>query len=446
MTSNGIKNQEFIANCIWHRNLCNARQISIKLENALDMSFTLLLNVLNNFRSINDTDPVGLLLSLLTCIGHFSADSTVNITNHITNLNIFLLLIGPSGCGKSKIIAPIKKSIINSIKALGISTENAGIVDDFTTASLSAKLAKSNVIILTDEAEKPLLSMGFYSPSSESSASEPISGCKFFGTIPTTKDTMTYHLEIASHLSFIGATTGRMWHRLIHFYSQGHQSDGFSERFIHYPMPKRKESTANIPESLDYDDVDDENNDLDDDISDDDYEMEKRNNTNKNLPSLSQILIVSQLLGKREFILSRNGTKKFYSKVRQYQELSQLEKQDDVNYGSRMGKSAEILCKLAAIPQNLKISFEILKLLQERNQLQYDNTNFTFIRNATQLIENKYSSINNTLEIEASSCRLAGYLFCSHLIKMLFALYDVAEVLPTEKTSIFESMSRKKII
>ncbi|CAF4386742.1 unnamed protein product, partial [Rotaria magnacalcarata] len=37
-------------------------------------------------------------------------------------------------------------------------------------------------------------------------------------------------------------------------------------------MPKRKESTANIPESLDYDDVDDENNDLDDDISDDDYE------------------------------------------------------------------------------------------------------------------------------------------------------------------------------
>ncbi|CAF2088574.1 unnamed protein product [Rotaria magnacalcarata] len=446
MTSNGIKNQEFTANCIWHRNLCNARQISIKLENALDMSFTLLLNVLNNFRSINDTDPVGLLLSLLTCIGHFSADSTVNITNHITNLNIFLLLIGPSGCGKSKIIAPIKKSIINSIKALGISTENAGIVDDFTTASLSAKLAKSNVIILTDEAEKPLLSMGFYSPSSESSASERISGCKFFGTIPTTKDTMTYHLEIASHLSFIGATTGRMWHRLIHFYSQGHQSDGFSERFIHYAMPKRKESTANIPESLDYDDVDDENNDLDDDISDDDYEMEKRNNTNKNLPSLSQILIVSQLLGKREFILSRNGTKKFYSKVRQYQELSQLEKQDDVNYGSRMGKSAEILCKLAAIAQNLKISIEILKLLQERNQLQYDNTNFTFIRNATQLIENKYSSINNTLEIEASSCRLAGYLFCSHLIKMLFALYDVAEVLPTEKTSIFESMSRKKII
>jgi hypothetical protein len=41
---------------------------------------------------------------------------------------------------------------------------------------------------------------------------------------------MTYHLEIGSHLSFLGATTGRLWHRLISYYAQGHQSDGFSER------------------------------------------------------------------------------------------------------------------------------------------------------------------------------------------------------------------------
>lgn len=134
------------------------------------------------------------------------------------------------GCGKSKVIAPIKKSVINTIKSLGISKDEAGIVDDFTTASLSAKLSKNNVFIVTDEAEKPLLAMGFYSPLSEVSAGDRIAGCKFFGTIPTSKDTMTYHLEIASHLSFVGATTGRLWHRLISYYVQGHQSDGFSER------------------------------------------------------------------------------------------------------------------------------------------------------------------------------------------------------------------------
>jgi hypothetical protein len=38
-------------------------------------------------------------------------------------------------------------------------------VDEFITAPLSAKLAKSNVFIITDEAEKPLLSLGFYLPS-----------------------------------------------------------------------------------------------------------------------------------------------------------------------------------------------------------------------------------------------------------------------------------------
>ncbi len=138
------------------------------------------------------------------------------------------------GCGKSKIVLPIKKAVINTIKSLGISKEEAGIVDEFTTASLSAKLAKSNVFIITDEAEKPLLSMGFYSPLSEGSAADRISGCKFFGTIPTSKDTMTYHLEISCHLSFMGATTGRLWHRLINYYAQGHHSDGFSERLVSF--------------------------------------------------------------------------------------------------------------------------------------------------------------------------------------------------------------------
>lgn len=162
-------------------------------------------------------------------------------------MNLFLLLIGPSGkfklkkrnikissiptgTGKSKIISPIKKALIATIRALGISKEDAGIMDDFTNASLLAKLAKNNILILTDEAEKPLISLGFYSPLSEVSAADRISGCKFFGTIPTSKDTMSYHLEIDSHLSFVGATTGRLWHRLIHFYAQGYQSDGFSER------------------------------------------------------------------------------------------------------------------------------------------------------------------------------------------------------------------------
>ena len=74
--------------------------------------------------------------------------------------------------------------------------------------------------------------MGFYSPLSEGSASNRIFGCKFFGTIPTTKDTMTYHFEITSHLSFVGATTGRLWHRIINYYAQGHQSDGLSERLV----------------------------------------------------------------------------------------------------------------------------------------------------------------------------------------------------------------------
>ncbi|CAF3978277.1 unnamed protein product, partial [Rotaria sordida] len=440
MSSKINKNQEYSANCTWQRNLSDARDIRINVENIFDSSFQLLLDVLNSFKSLNDTDPAGLLLSLFTCVGHFSGDSVVRITNHVSNLNIFLLLIGPSGSGKSKIIAPIKTSIINTIKALGISDDEAGIVDDFTTASLSAKLAKSNVFVVTDEAEKPLLEMGFYSPLSEVSASDRISGCKFYGSIPTSKDTMTYHLEIASHLSFVGATTGRLWHRLIHYYSQGHQSDGFSERlviiyihifncmFIHYAMPKRTDGSANFSQSIDYDDSDNDKSENEDDISDNDYEVEKSNKIHKNLPSLSQILIISRLLGKREFILSRNDTKKFFNKVRQYQELSQFDKSNDVNFGSRMGKAAEILCKLAAIAEILRITIEILQILRAQNQLHFDDTSLIFIRNATTLIERKYSCSNIILEIQSSSCHIAGQLLCSRLIKMLFALYNTEPV------------------
>jgi hypothetical protein len=127
-------------------------------------------------------------------------------------------------------------------------------------------------------------------------------------------------------------------------------------------MPKKNEPIVNVSQSLEYDDIDDDdNNDIEDDMSDEEYESEKLNNIQQNLPSFSQILIICRLLGKHEFVLSRNGTKKFFNKIRQYQELSQVEKIDDVNYGSRMGKSAEILCKLAGICEIINIAMEILK-------------------------------------------------------------------------------------
>lgn len=91
------KNQEYLANSIWQRNLNNARSIHINIDNLLDDSFSLLKDLLKTYKLSNDTDPAGLLLSLFTCIGHLAGDSEVKITNHVTNLNIFLLLVGPSG-------------------------------------------------------------------------------------------------------------------------------------------------------------------------------------------------------------------------------------------------------------------------------------------------------------------------------------------------------------
>ncbi|CAF3345808.1 unnamed protein product, partial [Rotaria socialis] len=440
------KNQESLANSIWQRNLNDARNIHVNVGDLLDVSFSLLHDLLKDFEISNGTDPAGLLLSLFTCVGHLAGNSEVTITNHNTNLNIFLLLIGPSGSGKSKIISPIKKSIIAAMKVLGLSKDDSAILDDFTSATLSAKLAKSNVFIITDEAEKPLLELGFYSPLSESSAGDRISGCKFFGTIPTSKDTMTYHLDIVSHLSFVGATTGRLWPRLVNYYAQGYQSDGMSERFVHYAMPKTNHSTLNYSHTLEYDDANDDNNDEDEDISDNEYNNESTNRIDQHLPSLTQIFIVSRLIGKRIFHLSRTGTKKFYNKIRQYQELSQIDKPDDINYGSRMGKSAEILCKFAAIAELIKITIEILKILRDQNHLHHNDTSLTFIRNATYIIENKYPSTNTVLEITSPSCRLAGQLLCSHLLKMLFAFYNVNPVLSNEEINMNPTTSIQSTI
>ncbi|CAF4104176.1 unnamed protein product [Rotaria magnacalcarata] len=420
----------------------NMTGLQIKLKNVkissfdddlLDESFLLLRELLNNLKSINDTDPIGTLLSLFASVGYLATNSTVTISNQTTNLNIFVLLIGPSGSGKTKIIGPVKRSIINTMKALNIPNENYGIIDDFTIASLTLKLAKSNAFIMSDEAEKPLLTLGFYSPFSDSTAADRIAGCKFFGTVPTTKDTMTYHLEVSSHLSFLGATTGRLWNRLIDYYLQGNQTDGFSERFLHYTIPKKNDLNSIKSQTLDYhNDNNDDNDDSEEDISDDEYGTTTAKNMNQNQPSLTQILIVCRLLGDRIFTLSRHGTKKFNNKIRQYQELAQHDDSDDINYASRIGKAAEILCKIAGISQIVKISLEILQILKDQNQLLYDDTSLNFIRNTTQLIENKYPSANLVLEIQSSSTRLAGYLFCNYLRKMFIELYNTSPLLPNE--------------
>lgn len=133
-------------------------------------------------------------------------------------------------------------------------------------------------------------------------------------------------------------------------------------RFIHYVLPHKGQLSIDSTQSIEYDDADDDDANADEEsISDSDYETEKSNTFEQNLASVSQILIVARLLGRREFILCRNGTKKFLNKVRQYQELSQIHKPNDINYGARMGKAAEILCKIAGIAEILRISIEILK-------------------------------------------------------------------------------------
>ncbi|CAF4623538.1 unnamed protein product, partial [Rotaria magnacalcarata] len=203
--------------------------------------------------------------------------------------------------------------------------------------------------------------------------------------------------------------------------------------FLHYTIPKKNDLNSIKSQTLDYhNDNNDDNDDSEEDISDDEYGTTTAKNMNQNQPSLTQILIVCRLLGDRIFTLSRHGTKKFNNKIRQYQELAQHDDSDDINYASRIGKAAEILCKIAGISQIVKISLEILQILKDQNQLLYDDTSLNFIRNTTQLIENKYPSANLVLEIQSSSTRLAGYLFCNYLRKMFIELYNTSPLLPNE--------------
>ncbi|CAF4916752.1 unnamed protein product, partial [Rotaria magnacalcarata] len=276
---------------------------------------------------------------------HLAGNSEVTITNHNTNLNIFVLLIGPS-----------------------------------------------------DEAEKPLLELGFYSPLSEASA------------------LLVIAFLVANFL------------------------------FRSLCNAKKNDSKLNYSQTLEYDDVNDDNNDEEEDISDNEYTNESTNRVDQHLPSLSQIFIVSSLIGKSIFHLSRTGTKKFYIKVRQYQELSQIDKPDDINYGSRMGKSAEILCKFAAIAELINITLDTLKILRGQNQLEHNDTSLIFIRNITYIIENKYPSANMILEIKSPSCRLAGQLLCSHLFKMLFAFYNVNPILCNLETNMNPTTSIQSTI
>jgi len=86
------------------------------------------------------------------------------------------------------------------------------------------------------------------------------------------------------------------------------------------------------------------------------------------------------------------------------------------------------------------------RILQSQNQLQYDDTSLNFIRNVTQTIESKYPATNTTLQIDSSSCRLAGNLFCSHLVKMLFTFYNVEPIISDRKSIKSETVSGKNKI
>lgn len=105
----------------------------------------------------------------------------------------------------------------------------------------------------------------------------------------------------------------------------------------------------------------DDNSDHEDDLNDIDLINEKVPTVNNVIQTFAQILIIAHMLGQKQLILSRYGTKRFLDKIRQFQELSQVDKVDDINYGSRMGKSAEILCKLGGLAQILNVCVRILK-------------------------------------------------------------------------------------
>lgn len=102
MSSKASRSHESIMNAMWQRNLSCARNMPVDLNILLSESSVMLKEILKQYSRLNDTDEMGLLLSLFTCMGHFAGKSTVRITNHVSNLNLFTLLIGPSGMSKDK--------------------------------------------------------------------------------------------------------------------------------------------------------------------------------------------------------------------------------------------------------------------------------------------------------------------------------------------------------
>ena len=61
----------------------------------------------------------------------------------------------------------------------------------------------------------------------------------------------------------------------------------------------------------------------------------------------------------------------------------------------------------------------------------------------TNLIEAKYPYSNVVLEIQPSSSRIAGWLVCSHLVKMLFSLYNIEPVRQDVNKTNIDSFSSK---
>lgn len=97
MSSKVNKNSETTINQMWQRNLSKARSIQIDIENLFDHSFNMIEKILKQYVEQKDTDAIGLLLCFLVAIGHFAGNSVVNVTNHTSSMNLFLLLVGPSG-------------------------------------------------------------------------------------------------------------------------------------------------------------------------------------------------------------------------------------------------------------------------------------------------------------------------------------------------------------
>lgn len=124
-------------------------------------------------------------------------------------------------------------------------------------------------------------------------------------------------------------------------------------------MPMKSNVVLDVSDELGYNT--DDNSDHEDDLNDIDLINEKVPTVNNVIQTFAQILIIAHMLGQKQLILSRYGTKRFLDKIRQFQELSQVDKVDDINYGSRMGKSAEILCKLGGLAQILNVCVRILK-------------------------------------------------------------------------------------